>query len=109
MEAFEPGEIGISCITLAELEYGAAKSSDPDRHKSVLVDFCIDMVILPFDDAASARYGQVRRDLELKGTPIGPLDTLIASHALSQELTLVTGNEREFSRVEGLRVENWQV
>jgi len=103
-----PDHPAISCITLAELEYGVAKSADPARHGQILLRFCTPLIILPFDAAASACYGRVRRELELKGTPIGALDTLIASHALSRDLTLVTGNDREFSRVEGLRVENWQ-
>lgn len=65
------------------------------------------MAILSFDDCAAEEYGQIRVDLERKGTPIGPLDTLIAAHARSRGLTLVTNNTREFFRVENLPVEDW--
>ena len=99
--------VAISTITLAELQYGAAKSARPTHHAELLARFCAPLAILPFDPAAAERYGMVRAALEREGTPIGPLDTLIASHALALGLTLVTSNEREFRRVAGLRVENW--
>ena len=73
----------------------------------LLVAFCAPLAILPFDDRAGHTYGRVRTELERGGTPIGPLDTLIAAHALAQNVTLVTNNEREFSRVVGLPIENW--
>jgi tRNA(fMet)-specific endonuclease VapC len=108
MRQFEIDEIAISSITLAELQYGVAKSSRPARHEVLLAEFCAPLAILPFDNVAAETYGRVRAGLERMGTPIGPLDTLIASHALSLGLTLVTNNEREYHRVTGLRVENWQ-
>lgn len=100
-------EVAISSITLAELQYGVVKSARPAHHALLLAQFCAPIAILPFDHVAAETYGRVRAALERAGTPIGPLDTLIASHALGLDLTLVTTNEREFQRVEGLRVENW--
>jgi tRNA(fMet)-specific endonuclease VapC len=101
------GQIGISVITIAELEYGVRKSSDPDKNLLALNQFLIPFEIFSFDFAATIEYGKIRSGLELKGTPIGPLDTLIAAHAKSLNLTLVTNNEKEFNRVEGLQIENW--
>lgn len=72
-----------------------------------MAQFCAPLAILPFDNIAAETYGRVRAGLERMGTPIGPLDALIASHALSLRLTLVTNNEGEFRRVADLRVENW--
>jgi len=107
LQQFEIDEIAISSITLAELQYGVERSSQPTKHEQILAQFCAPLCILLFDTLAAETYGRVRKDLEQAGTPIGPLDTLIVSHALSQNLTLVTHNEREFSRVAGLKVENW--
>ena len=100
-------EVALSSITLAELQYGVAKSARPARHAVLLAEFCAPLAILPFDNQAAETYGSVRAALEHAGTPIGPLDTLIASHALSERVILVTNNEREFRRVVGLTVENW--
>lgn len=100
-------EIGISSITLAELQYGVAKSARPGRNAMLLAKFCAPLAILPLDNAAAEAYGAVRAELERHGKPIGPLDTLIAAHALSLGVTLITNNEREFRRVAGLRVANW--
>lgn len=97
----------MSSIVLAELLYGAAKSAAPEANVDYVVRFASALVTCPFDDEAADVYGKVRADLERRGQPIGPLDTLIAAHALSLGATLVTGNEREFTRVPGLRVENW--
>jgi len=107
MQKHEIDAIAISSITLAELQFGVAKSSRPAHHETLLIEFCAPLAILSFDDLAAATYGRVRATLEGAGTPIGPLDTLIAAHALSLDLTLVTNNEREFQRVGDLRVENW--
>jgi tRNA(fMet)-specific endonuclease VapC len=107
MQEHEIDEIAISSITLAELQYGAAKSARPVHHATLLVEFCAPLAILPFDDRAGHTYGRVRTELDRAGTPIGPLDTLIAAHALAERVTLVTNNEREFSRIVGLLVENW--
>jgi tRNA(fMet)-specific endonuclease VapC len=103
----KPGEIAISSITLAELHFGVSKSAQVEKNRAALDQFLLPLEILPFDDVSAECYGQVRAALELGGTPIGPLDTLIASHALSINATIVTNNVREFSRVRGLRVQNW--
>jgi tRNA(fMet)-specific endonuclease VapC len=100
------GEIGVCSVVAAELAYGVAKSGST-RNRQALEMFLAPLVILPFDEAAVWVYGDLRADLERKGTPIGSLDTMIAAHALSQESTLVTNNTREFARVPGLALENW--
>jgi len=102
-----PGSVGMSSITLAELYYGVVRSSDPQRNLMALTQFCAPIEILPFGDRAAATYGAVRQDLEQKGFPAGPLDTLIAAHMLSEGFTLVTDNVREFRHVSGLKLENW--
>jgi len=102
-----PDEVGISAITLAELEYGVHKSSNPARNAQLLIEACTPLTILPFDNEAAGAYGAVRARLEAKGSPIGPMDTLIAAHALSLNAILVTNNMREFKRIKGLLVENW--
>jgi len=102
-----PGQAALSVITLAELEYGARRSAAVEKNLSVLHQFTIPFDILPFDYNATVEYGIIRADLERKGTPIGPLDTLIAAHAKSLNYTLVTNNENEFSRIKGLQIENW--
>lgn len=99
-------DIGISAITVAELEYGVAKTGST-KNKRVLSAWLALLQQPSFDTHASRAYGQVRAELEMKGTPIGPLDTLIASHALALGLTLVTSNVREFNRISGLKIENW--
>lgn len=94
-------------MTLAELHYGAAKSDDAARNFLALTQFCAPLDVLSFDHRAAVLYGTLRAALERRGSPIGPLDTLIAAHALSLRAALVTSNEHEFRRVEGLRIENW--
>jgi tRNA(fMet)-specific endonuclease VapC len=101
------GSIGISSITLAELQYGIMKSSNPDKNREALDKFLTPIEILDFGYYATIEYGKIRAELERKGTPIGPLDMLIASHAKSLDLTLVTNNEKEFERIAGLKIENW--
>ena len=99
--------ICISTITLAELEHGVAKSAHQERNRLALIEFLIPFRILDYDQAAARHYGHIRSDLETRGTVIGPLDLLIAAHAQSQGLTLVTNNTREFSRIKDLEMENW--
>jgi tRNA(fMet)-specific endonuclease VapC len=101
------GTVGVSAITLAELQFGVARSSDPDRNHVALAEFLAPLVIAPFDNPAASAYGRIRAELQRAGQPIGPLDMLIAAHALSLGAALVTSNEREFRRVSGLAVENW--
>jgi tRNA(fMet)-specific endonuclease VapC len=101
------GEIGISSITLSELNYGVMKSALPEKNKLALAQFLVPLEILPFNEDSATAYGRIRADLENKGTPIGPLDTLIAAHALSLDQTLVTNNKKEFTSVTSLKIENW--
>ena len=107
LQSLEITSVGISSITLSELEYGVAKSSKPEQNKLALAQFLAPLEILPYDDAAAACYGPMRAFLETQGTPIGPLDMLIAAHASALDCVLVTNNEREFSRLPDLAVENW--
>ncbi len=104
---FPVGEIGISAITLAELEYGAAKSAQPKQNHGALEQFISPLHVAAFDRQATEVYGRIRAMLEKAGRPIGARDLLIAAHALSLGVRLVTNNEKEFKRVPGLRVENW--
>jgi tRNA(fMet)-specific endonuclease VapC len=101
------GDIGISSITVAELEYGASKSRHAAKNRIALDEFVSPLDVTSFDCEAAAVYGRIRAALEAKGTPIGAMDLLIAAHALSLGVRLVTNNAREFRRVPGLKVENW--
>ena len=101
------GSVGISTVTLAELQYGVRKSAQPEKNQGALDQFLVPLEVFTFDTRAAVAYGKIRTDLEKGGTPIGPLDTLIAAHAKALGLTLVTNNEREFKRVTGLNIENW--
>jgi tRNA(fMet)-specific endonuclease VapC len=101
------GQVGISSITLGELAFGAAKSGRRDEAHSALAEFLLALEIASFDAEAAASCGQVRAWLEKRGTPIGPLDTLIGAHATALDVTLVTHNTREFSRIDTLRLEDW--
>jgi len=105
--AFQVGDIGISTITLAELDYGAMKSARPRQNRDSLKAFVAPLDVAPFDIAASEAYGEIRAALEKSGWPIGAMDLFIAAHALSLDARLATNNEREFKRVRGLRIENW--
>lgn len=101
------GQVGLSSITLGELAFGAAGSSRPDETRDALGEFLLALEVAPFDEEAALRYGDVRASLASRGKPIGPLDTLIAGHALAIGAILVTHNTREFGRVAGLRLEDW--
>lgn len=100
------GDLGVSAVTVAELAYGVEKSRS-NRNRAALDHFLLPLVIARFDREAALVYGTIRAPLESKGRAIGPLDMLIAAHALSLGATLVTNKEREFNRVAGLAVENW--
>jgi len=97
----------ISAITLAELQHGVKKSANPEKNASALLQFLSILSVLPFDDLAAVAYGDICADLQRKGTPIGTMDMLIAAHAKSENLVLVTNNVREFERVSKLEIENW--
>ena len=103
------GDICISSVTLAELLYGAHKSQHQQKNKTALEWFSAPLEIASFDGNTADYYGELRAHLEKNGTPIGSLDTMIAAHALSLNLTLVTNNTKEFSRVPHLKIENWML
>lgn len=105
--AHRASDFTVSAVTAAELTYGATKSRSRKRSLERLRVFRREIATSPFDDAAIEAYGAVRVDLERRGIPIGPLDTLIAAHAVSLDLLLITNNVKEFRRVKGLRCESW--
>jgi len=100
-------DVCISVITLSELEYGIEKSKKKEQNRLALAEFSASLEVLPFTPESTLAYGKIRASLEKKGRIIGALDMLIAAHALSLELTLVTNNEKEFKRVSGLQIQNW--
>jgi tRNA(fMet)-specific endonuclease VapC len=102
-----PGSVGLSIITLAEMQYGIEKSSKPVQNQQALQQFLLPLEILDFNSAAAITYGEIRTTLERKGGLIGSLDMLIAAHAKSLGAVIVTNNTKEFERVPGLKVENW--
>jgi len=101
------GQMCISTVTMMELIYGAEKSSNPVSNLAVVEGFAARLDVLKYDEDAAAHTGQLRAELAKAGKPIGPYDQMIAGHARSQGLILITNNCREFDRVPGLRVENW--
>jgi tRNA(fMet)-specific endonuclease VapC len=105
--ATEREDVAVSVISEAELRTGAAKSSSPVKTLRFVENFLRPLALIEFTSDDAMAYAKVRARLERAGTPIGPLDTLIASQALARKLTIVTNNEREFRRVAGLAVENW--
>jgi tRNA(fMet)-specific endonuclease VapC len=107
LEGHSPSQLRMSAITLAELRFGVAKSAQAKLAASNLRVLLSRVRVVPFDEAATTRYGTLRAQLEKRGSPIGPLDTLIAAHALSTGRTLASHNVREFRRVPGLKVEDW--
>lgn len=100
-------DIGISSITVAELEYGVCKSQQKEKNRNALMQFLIPLEIVAFDQTAATMYGSIRSDLESRGLVISAMDMLIAAHALSLGVTLVSNNVREFSRIANLSLENW--
>lgn len=105
--SYETGELAVSMITVAELAYGAEKSARPEQNLNAIEHLLLGLTVVEFDDQAAREYGQIRARLRRQGTPIGPLDMLLAAHARRLDLPLVTNNVKEFSRVPGLRTENW--
>ena len=97
----------ISTITLAELHYGAEKSARRLDNLEAIRQFVARLGILPFSEKAAAHYGEIRAELERAGKPAGSHDMLIAGHARSEGMTVVTNNLREFKRMPGVRSENW--
>ena len=107
LTAHDPEDVCISAITLAELEFGVCKSSKPEQNRLALMAFLAHIQVLPFDADAAREYGDIRQTLSKQGSLIRANDLLIAAHARAKGLTLVTNNEREFSRVDRLTIENW--
>ena len=106
-DTYQVGDIGISSITVAELEFGVHKSKFFTKNQQALSQFLLPLEIMNFDLAAANVYGDIRATLEKQGTPIGSLDTLIAAHALSLQVTLITNNVKVFSCVPNLKLDNW--
>ena len=102
-----PGDLGVSSIVVAELRYGVARSRAKEKNSAALDDFLSPLEVVPFDESAALRYGAIRAELQTKGTPIGAMDMLIAAHAISLGVTLVTNNLREYKRVPGLKCITW--
>ena len=107
LQEHEPSEICISSVTYAELVHGVEKSKSIEKNRVALALLLANIEIMNFDSLAAESYGKVRADLEKLGTPIGPLDMMIAGHAKSLDYTVVTNNTKEFVRVKGLKLENW--
>ena len=108
LQEHSPNDFGISTVTLAELWFGAAKSSRPKQTRQNVDAFLMPFKFLPFGSDAAEAYADARRSLEEKGEPIGERDLLIAATAISLRLTVITHNVREFSRVPHLRFEDWR-
>ncbi len=109
VEKYGIENIGISSITIAELEYGIAKSSSPHKEENrvALLEFLLPFKFIDFNQNDAYEYGRIRQDLQSQGKVIGNMDILIGSQAVSRELILVTNNEKEFKRIENLEIENW--
>jgi len=105
-QRYRMGDVGMCSVVAAELAFGVAKSESV-RNRQALEMFLAPLTILPFDASAAWIYGELRFDLERRGTPIGSMDTMIAAHALSQQAVLITNNTREFSKMPGLQLDNW--
>ncbi len=104
---YEPGEIGVSSITVAELTHGVYKSNQVEQNLTALEQFLLPIEIADFDQNASIAYGSIRAYLERQGKTIGSMDILIGAHALSLGVVLVTNNVGEFQRIQKLKVEDW--
>ena len=89
------------------MRHGVEQSASPAKNERALLQFLSILEVLPFDATAALEYGKIRAFLQNRGTPIGPLDTLIAAHARAEGMTLVTNNVREFARTPDLQIENW--
>ena len=107
LRSLAPGDVGISSVTASELHYGIQKSLHRERNVEALAHILAPLEIHPFGAAEAETHGRLRAELERTGRSIGVFDTMIAAHALALGVVMVTGNIREFSRVPGLRIENW--
>ena len=104
---FDVDEICVSTITVSELQYGVSRSRDRRLNKQRVEEFLTPFEISAYDEPAANIYGDIRHQLEKSGETIGPLNLMIAAHALSRNFVLVTNNEKEFKRVKNLKIENW--
>jgi tRNA(fMet)-specific endonuclease VapC len=109
LDAVPIEEIAVCSVVKGELCYGAMKSANPERSFTLQQAFLNQFVSLPFDDLAATTFGTIRAQLETRGTPIGAYDLQIAAIVLANDLTLITHNTREFERVDGLQIEDWEV
>ena len=109
LQSLSPKDIAVCSVVKAELFYGANRSNNPQRTLALQQRFLNNFVSLPFDDKPAIAYSQIRADLAAMGTPIGPYDLQIAAIALANNLILVTHNTREFSRITGLKIEDWEI
>jgi tRNA(fMet)-specific endonuclease VapC len=109
LEAVTISDMAVCSVVKAELFYGAMKSANPERNSALQQGFLSQFASLPFDDLAAQAFGNIRAQLEARGTPIGAYDLQIAAIALANGLTLITHNTREFNRVKGLQLEDWEV
>lgn len=107
LQEHDPSDICISSVTYADLVHGVEKSQAVEKNRLALALLLANIEILNFDATAAESYGKIRADLEKQGTPIGPLDMMIAGHAKSLNYTIVTNNTKEFNRIKGLKLENW--
>ena len=107
LQEHDPIDICISSVTYAELVHGVEKSKAIEKNRVALALLLANIEIMNFDSLAAESYGKIRADLEKAGTPIGPLDMMIAGHAMALDYTVVTNNTKEFDRVKGLKLENW--
>ncbi|MGO9271123.1 MAG: type II toxin-antitoxin system tRNA(fMet)-specific endonuclease VapC [Terriglobia bacterium] len=108
LEPVAPEDVALCSVVKAELYYGAARTRDPGRTLAHMTSFMSPFSSLPFDDFCAVAYGRIRAQLEQAGTPIGPNDMMIAAIAVAADLTLVTHNTREFARVAGLILTDWE-
>jgi tRNA(fMet)-specific endonuclease VapC len=109
LTSYNPGDVGVSSITIAELAYGAQKSSQTQKNMAALEQFLLSLEIADFDQQASMIYGAIHAKLEQEGNRIGSMDMLISAHALRLKVTLVTNNIKEFQRIPSLELEDWMV
>ncbi|HOH36967.1 MAG TPA: type II toxin-antitoxin system VapC family toxin [Spirochaetota bacterium] len=107
LSRYEINDIAISSITVSELEYGINKSTDSEKSRIALIEFLLPFQIVDYDSKAAKEYGIIRAELEKIGQPIGAMDYLIAAHAISLDLILVSNNLKEFSKIDKIRFENW--
>ena len=107
LQEVDPEEVCVSSVTYAELVHGVEKSAAVEKNRLALSILFANIEILDFDVDAANCYGKIGAGLEKKGTPIGPLDMMIAGHAMSKGYIVVTNNVKEFSRVRNLKIENW--